>query len=51
MPQGVQLVLQPLSMEVEDIDLMHFHMLAMDNKFFLATANWAGGIDNTTVAG
>jgi predicted amidohydrolase len=51
MPQGVQLTLLPLSGTVEDVDLMHFHMLAMDNRMILATANWAGGIDNTTVAG
>ena len=42
MPQGVELVLSPLSQEVTDTDLKHLHITAIDNKVFLATANYGG---------
>lgn len=41
MPLGVQLVLNSVSVALSDTDIKHIHVLAYDNRVFLATANYA----------
>jgi hypothetical protein len=53
LPLGAQLVLNPVSVSLTDTDLQHLHVLAYDNRVFIATANYATstGTPNTPYAG
>jgi len=50
---GAQLVLNPVSVSLTDTDLQHLHVLAYDNRVFIATANHAASAStpNTPYAG